>query len=119
MIIALEGMIFHARIGYYDEEQLLRNKIEVSVEVTIDSNVKEPMDDIDTTINYENVYELIKNIVSEPSKLIESLVKKIILQIASGYPSAKSIKVRVAKINPPLSGQVERVWVKEEWVQGV
>jgi dihydroneopterin aldolase len=119
MIIALEGMKFQSGIGFYKEEQLLGNKIEVSVKMMIDSNIEERMDDINNTINYEEIYILIKHVVAKPAKLIEQVVKRIIMQIASDYPSIKNIQVRVSKINPPIGGQVERVWVEDEWMREI
>jgi dihydroneopterin aldolase len=117
--ICLEGMKFISPIGYYDEEQLLLNEMEVSLELELimSPDIAEPADEINRTVNYEEVYTIIKTIMAAPVKLLETAVKKIMTKITDLYPSVKRIKVRVSKINPPLSGRVDKVWVEDEWIR--
>lgn len=113
----MEGMKFNAHIGCYPGEQVLGNEIAVSVEVTVSSLQVESMDDIHSTINYEDLYVLVSDVLKERMNLLETAVKKIMDQISIQFPSVEKIKVRVAKPNPPIHGIVNKVWVEDEWVR--
>ena len=58
MIIALEGMHFWAKIGYYEEEQIIGNEIHVDVYVDTKDLVLDGNDDLGSTLNYETIYQL-------------------------------------------------------------
>jgi dihydroneopterin aldolase len=48
------------------------------------------------------------------SKLIEHVCKRILDAIRASFPQVNHVKVRVSKQNPPLKGNVERVFVELE-----
>lgn len=116
-VIVIERMKFHAPIGYYPEEQLLGNEIEVTISLAIDELAGEINDELARTINYETVYDLIRESLSQPVHLLETVVTNIMLSIAEKYPTVKKIKLRVAKLNPPFGGSVKKVWVEDSWVR--
>ncbi len=64
MIIGLEGMRFHALIGIHSEEKILGNEIEVSIYITIDA-LGTSEDHPGKTLNYEILYETIKEVFNE------------------------------------------------------
>ncbi|MEO6168489.1 MAG: dihydroneopterin aldolase [Chitinophagales bacterium] len=114
-VISIEGMIFRAHIGYYDAEKLLGNEIEVSVKLEVATQKAESTDKLEETIDYEDVYDLVREAVAEPMNLLETAVKKITNKIAGEYPSIKRLQVRIAKLNPPMKGRVKKVWVEDFW----
>lgn len=116
-VIAIEGMKFHARIGYYKAEHLLGNEIEVSVKLAVNYPIEKTQDDLSRTIDYEEVYNLIRETVFVPMHLLETAVQNIITNLSTAYPAVYKMKVRVAKLNPPLQGKVDRVWVEDYWMR--
>ncbi len=127
--IVLEGMLFHACHGYYQEEQIVGNQYQVDVYLDTfielaDKNVKLPMDDISTTINYETIYNICKLEMKKPVKMIETLAASILAKIKSYYKdiehpddyqvTIKHIRVRVSKFNPPMGGKIARAYVEIE-----
>ncbi|HUM48132.1 MAG TPA: dihydroneopterin aldolase [Chitinophagales bacterium] len=117
-IITIEGMIFRAAIGVYPAERVLGNEIEVSVKLAVLPD-KEPVADLlSRTIDYEQVYALVREVIAEPMHLLETAVKKISDSIVQHYPSVNMVKVRVSKLNPPLKGRVKKVWVEDTWLRG-
>ena len=46
------------------------------------------------------------------SKLLENVAGRIIKQIKSDFQQVERVEVEVAKINPPLGGDVEAVSIK-------
>ena len=114
-VIAVEGMKFKAFIGYYPAEHVIGSDIEVSVKVAVDTTVAGASDDISKTINYEGIYWLVNGVMQYKMNLLETAVKKIIDAIAAEYISVKKIRVRVAKLHPPIHGSVKKVWVEDGW----
>ena len=113
-LIALEGLQFYSHHGYYKEEQVLGGKYVVDIYMDIDITEAAETDQLTKTINYEQIYQITKAEMEAHSKLIEHVCKRILDAIKSNFPNIKSIKVRVSKHNPPLKGNVERVFVELE-----
>lgn len=113
-LIAVEGLQFYSHHGYYKEEQVLGGKYIVDIYLKIDFDEAAETDDLRKTINYEEVYQLTKLEMEVHARLIEHVCKRILDKIKQRYPNLQYIKVRVSKHNPPLKGNVERVYVELE-----
>lgn len=101
--IGLEGMQFYAYHGYYEAERKIGGWYEV--DVTVVAEQKSAIDDqLDNTINYEQIYTIVKNIMQEPVQLIETVA--INIKNAIQLLGVKQVKVSIKKLNPPLSGKV-------------
>lgn len=113
-LIAIEAMQFYSHHGYYKEEQVLGGKYTVDVYMQVDFEDASSDDDLSKTINYEKVFAITKKEMEAHSKLIEHVCKRILDAILMTFPNVTSLKVRVSKFNPPLKGNVERVFVELE-----
>ena len=114
--IGLEGMRFHACIGFHPEEKILGNEIEVNLYVTVNSEGMGE-DQLEMTLDYARVYETVKNILDEKMSLLETACHKIESAIAALSDEVTKVKVRVAKIHPPIAGRIAQVFVEDEWVR--
>ena len=113
-LIAIEGMQFYAHHGYYKEEQVLGGRYTVDVYLHTDVSAAAENDQLQHTINYEEVYQLALTEMAKHSKLIEHVCQRILQSVKQTYPGLQLLKVRVTKHNPPIKGQVERVFVEME-----
>lgn len=113
-LIAIEGLQFYAHHGYHKEEQVLGGKYTVDVYLTTDFAEAALTDDLKKTINYEQIYQLIKTEMELRAKLIEHVCKRILDRIKETYPGLSHLKIRVSKHNPPLKAHVDRVFVELE-----
>ena len=109
--ILLENMKFHAFHGVLPEEQIVGNTYSVTVKFSFDFSKAAKEDDLNETINYAEVYELVKNEMCQVSKLIEHVAQRILDRIIVQFPQIKSLEVRLSKHNPPVSGEVEKATV--------
>ncbi len=109
--ILLENMKFHAFHGVLPEERIVGNTYSVTVKFTLDFSKAAKEDNLDETINYAEVYELVKNEMLQASKLIEHVAQRILDRILGQFPQMKSLEVRLSKHNPPVSGEVEKATV--------
>ena len=113
-LIGVEGLQFYSHHGYYKEEQVLGGKYVVDIYLNIDLSEAAASDQLAKTINYEQVYQIAKAEMEAHSKLIEHVCKRILDAIKASFPQVSHVKVRVSKQNPPLKGNVERVFVELE-----
>ncbi len=113
-LIAIEGMQFYAHHGYYNEEQVLGGKYTVDVYLKTDFSEAANSDALNQTINYETVYQLTRHEMEIQSKLIEHVCKRILTAIGEKFQQVEYLKVRVNKFQPPLKGNVEKVYVELE-----
>jgi len=102
--IALYGMVFLGNHGVSAQEQSVRQKISVDLEVSIDLALPGASDALEDTIDYEQLYIEIKRIVEgPPHKLLESLATEIANKILKVF-QVKVVQVLVTKPNPPIPG---------------
>lgn len=113
-LIAVEGLQFYSHHGYYKEEQVLGGKYIVDIYMRLNIDEAAETDDLKKTVNYEEIYQLTKAEMEVHAKLIEHVCKRILDRVKAKYPNVKTVKVRVSKHNPPLKGQVDRVYVELE-----
>lgn len=113
-MIAVEGMQFYAHHGYYKEEQVLGGRYTVDVYLHTSLNEAAETDQLNKTVNYEEIYRITRQEMEVHAKLIEHVCKRILDGIRKAHPNLHALKVRVSKHSPPLKGNVERVFVELE-----
>ncbi|HHM20540.1 MAG TPA: dihydroneopterin aldolase [Bacteroidetes bacterium] len=111
-IIAIEGMMFRAHHGVYEEERILGNDFVVDVIITTVFTKASVSDDITRTINYETIYLICEAAMKKSSNLLENVADRIAMDIKYNYGFIKEMKVRVKKLHPPVKGRVEAAWVE-------
>jgi 7,8-dihydroneopterin aldolase/epimerase/oxygenase len=110
--IILENMEFHAFHGCLEFEQQLGNTFIVSVAMELDTIHPGQTDELEHTLNYQLVYDVIKGQMEMPSKLIEHVGQRILDSLFIDFPQIHSLNVKLSKLNPPLGGKVERVTIE-------
>ncbi len=104
--IALHGAEFFAYHGFYPEEQVLGNSFIVDIEVSFSPAADAKADEIADTVNYEELYEITRDEMKQPKKLIETVAQGILDKIKAKYPYVDTIEVSIKKLNPPLGCKV-------------
>lgn len=107
--ILLESMEFYAYHGHYKEEQIIGTKFIIELEIDFDSSMAEHSDHLSDTINYQEIYQLVKKEMEINAHLLESVARRILNAIIQMFPQVKSIRLKISKINPPLGGKVKQV----------
>ena len=112
--IGLEGMEFYAYHGVYEEERKIGGKYIVDVLVYTNAIDAELHDDLNGTVNYEQIYKVVEQNMQQPVKLIERLVRKIMDDIRLFVVKEDTIRIKIRKLNPPLGAKVEASVVEME-----
>jgi dihydroneopterin aldolase len=102
--VSLEGLEFHAHHGVYGHERSSGNKFEVDVLVETQFADSAFHDELSGTINYEDLYAIVKGEMEKPSKLLETVGHAIAKRILSTFTAAISVEVKISKFNPPIGG---------------
>ncbi|TSJ39285.1 dihydroneopterin aldolase [Mucilaginibacter corticis] len=107
MIIALHGAEFFAFHGFYPEEQKLGNwfVVDIDVEFTPTANISD--DDLNNSVNYEQLYDIACEEMKLTKKLIETVAQAIIDEIKNQYTFVDRIQVRVKKMNPLVGAKTK------------
>ncbi|MEI6122291.1 MAG: dihydroneopterin aldolase [Bacteroidota bacterium] len=109
--ISLENMEFYAYHGCFEEEQTIGNRFVVNVVADTDTHQAEATDNLLNTVNYQEIYWLVKAEMDIKSKLLEHVARRIANSIKQGFPQITWLSVKVSKINPPLGGKIDSVSV--------
>ena len=112
--IGLEGMEFYAYHGVYEEERKIGGKYIVDVLVYTNAIDAELHDDLNGTVNYEQIYKAVEQNMLQPVKLIERLARKIMDDIRLFVVKEDTIRIKIRKLNPPLGAKVETSVVEME-----
>ncbi len=113
MRISLNKLLFVGYHGLYPEEKKLGNNY--SVEIDIDFMPKQGViDQLDQTIDYVQVYAIVKKWMEIPTPLLETLVGKIADDILSSQTLANKVFVKITKLHLPISSFEGNVSVKIE-----
>jgi dihydroneopterin aldolase len=107
--ILLEGMEFFAYHGHYREEQIIGTKFIVELEVEFDTMEAEHSDHLSDTINYQEVYQVVKKEMEINAHLLERVARRILDAVMKSFPQVRSLQVKISKVNPPLGGKVRQV----------
>jgi dihydroneopterin aldolase len=107
MIVALHGAEFFAYHGFYPEEQKLGCCFAVDIEVGFEPHHNLKDDELNHTVNYEQLYAIACEEMKLTKKLLETVAQGIIDRIKQQYTFVETVQVSVKKLNPPLKGTVK------------
>ena len=103
-IIELEGMEFKAYHGCLEQEKVRGNSFTVDFRGELDLSAAAESDNLNDTLNYADIYEIVAYEMSIPSELLENVAGRIMKAIEDKFPQLVSFSVRVSKKRPPVDG---------------
>lgn len=105
--IMLESVLIYANHGVFTQETKVGNVFKIDIKIELNNQKSCLSDELDDTISYADVYEIIKKEMLLPSKLLEHAAYRIIMRLKEKYLSIVTVELKLAKQNPPVGGQVE------------
>ena len=110
--IVIEEMEFYAFHGHYQEEQIVGNRFLVDLEMEVDLTGPAGSDNLNDAVNYQQVYQIIKNEMRRTkSNLLENIGKRILDALDSEMNGIEKATIRIRKLNPPMGGPIKSVGV--------
>jgi len=107
--IYLNNLHFHAYHGLFDEEKIIGNEFIVNVEIVLLN--EQIISDLNQSIDYSKVYEIIKDLMNTPTPLLETLVVNISNAIYTFDNNIKEISIKIEKKHPPIQNFIGNVAV--------
>lgn len=109
--IRLKNIKIYAFHGCMLEEGQIGSDYLVNLKVKADLDKAENSDDLQDTVDYVLLNKIVKEEMVIRSKLLEHVGKRIVDKILITIASVDKVKVTVAKVNPPIGGDVSSVSV--------
>lgn len=108
-LIQIENMEFYSFHGHFKEERIVGNKFLVDLTVVTDMKAPSESDSLKDAVNYQKLYEIIKQQMEIKSHLLEHIAGRILDAIYSEMKGIKKATVKVSKMNPPMGGKIGSV----------
>ena len=100
--ICLHEVRFYAFHGVMPQERSVGGEFLVSVKVGYPLEKAMSSDGVADTLNYAELYELVKKEMMQPSSLLEHVMGRIVEAIEKAFPEVTSVEVKIKKVNPPM-----------------
>jgi len=110
--IKVENIRLYAYHGCLIEESKIGSHYRVDIEVNADLRKSSKSDALKDTVDYVFLNDVIKEEMSVPSKLLETVAKRILNRVFEEHSMVKKVSVSISKLNPPIGGDVEAVTIK-------
>lgn len=111
-VIYVNDIEVYAQHGCLDEEAVIGGKYMIDAILHVDVKRAAHYDDLDLTIDYVRVTEIVQKEMAIRAKLIETVGYRILNSLQNEFPQADAIRLRLTKIAPPIPGQVGSVSIE-------
>lgn len=108
-LILIENMEFYSFHGHFKEERIVGNKFLVDLTIETDMKIPAETDNLKDAVNYQRIYELVKQQMELKSHLLEHIAGRILDSIYDEVNGISKITVKVSKMNPPMGGKIGSV----------
>lgn len=102
--IELHNIHIYAHHGVLEQERSVGAHFTLDVTLIISDCSCAFTDDINGTVSYADLYELIRKEMQTPSKLLEHVCQRIINKIFVSFPTVKRATITLCKDTPPMGG---------------
>ena len=100
--IFLEDLRLFARHGVAEQERQVGNEYRVDVRLRTDIARAARTDDVADTVNYAEVYYLIRREMDCPSCLLEHVAGRMCRSLLAQFPTVSEVQLTLRKRNPPM-----------------
>jgi len=108
-IIQVNNIKLYAFHGCLDEEAKIGSEYRVDLEVKTNLQNSAQSDELADTVDYVQLNFIVKEEMAIRAKLLEHVAKRIVDRVLAELKMVKKVTVSVAKLNPPIGGNVEEV----------
>lgn len=107
--IYINSIQLYAYHGCLPEEALIGSNY--TVDVLMETNFSEAAntDNLDKTIDYCTVFNIVKEEMAIRANLLENVAMRIVKRLKSEFNQLHKVNLTVTKLNPPMNGNVKGV----------
>lgn len=112
--ILLEKIKIYAYHGVLPEERQIGTYYYIDTEICTDFSKATQTDNLEDTISYADINDIIHDEMKIPSQLLERVAGRIIERIKEKFPQIEYIRIKITKTNPPMQGELHGAAVEVE-----
>ncbi len=105
---------FYSFHGCLHEESVIGAEYLVNVIVETNTDEAEKNDSLKSTVDYVDVYNAIKTEMDKPSKLLETVMERMITSLKGISGNITAVDVSIKKLSPPIGGNVDSVKLRKK-----
>ncbi|HAT48432.1 MAG TPA: dihydroneopterin aldolase [Flavobacteriales bacterium] len=109
--ILVNGLRFWAHHGCMEEEAIVGQEYRVDVALWVNLAPSAETDELSKTVDYEDVYRIVRREMGVRSKLVEQVCQRIVNALRNELPLSESVEVKVTKFQPPINGDCDHIAV--------
>lgn len=113
--IEINNLRVYAYHGVLEQERKVGNYFEVSLCIDYPFERALTSDDLNDTLNYAAVCDLVVEEMAIPSELLEHVAGRIIRRLQMEYSDIIGGCITIAKLNPPIPHQLRSCAITVEW----
>ncbi len=110
--IVLKELRFRAFHGVMPQERRVGADFLITLRVGYDISKAVQTDDVGDTLNYAEVYAVVKQEMEQPSALLEHVAGRIGEALFRRFPTIRTIDLSLMKRNPPMGADCEGAGVE-------
>ena len=112
--IYLKNIKIYAYHGCMEEEKKIGSDYLVNLIVHADLSLSCESDELKDTVDYVALLDIVKNQMKMRANLLENVADRVVNKIISKFPSVRRAVVKIAKLNPPINGNIDEVVIRRE-----
>lgn len=105
--IILKGVRIYAYHGVLPQERTVGAYFTIDIKLDTDFTRAIETDELEGTISYADVLDVVKREMAIPSKLLEHVGGRIVKALKSEFNNINKVYLRIMKENPPMGGDLE------------
>ena len=103
--IELKDVRLYAFHGVLEQERRVGGDYSVSLRVHYNISKALKTDDVNDTLNYALLLDIIKKEMAEPSNLLEHVAGRIGQTVIEHFDEVEDVTISITKLNPPLGAR--------------
>ncbi len=109
--IKIEGMEFRAAHGCCEAERRVGGNFTVDVTLEVEDDGAVQKDELEGTVDYVSVYQIVKEQMALPSRIIEHAADRIVKSIRVHFEQVRRVELTLSKLAPPIGGKARKTSV--------
>jgi len=110
--IYLKNIRTYSYHGCLIEESKIGSDYRINLTVKTDLSKPASSDNLADTVDYVFLNQIVKEQMAIRSNLLEQIAQRVIDNIFTKNPNVSWVKIKIAKCNPPIDGDVQAVIVE-------
>ncbi|MFN4007058.1 MAG: dihydroneopterin aldolase [Chitinophagaceae bacterium] len=104
LTIHLHDVVFRSKQGVFAEEQILSNDVIANVSVSYLPQGEWPITNIEATLDYTALYQILNELLASPGALLETIVGKFAAITMATWPQVQEVHIALKKLHPAIIG---------------